>query len=93
MPLLRNIFFLHAERRSSHRACIHLLRCLQLREKREELNKSIAADEEEKGARSLPISCLALAALWLCRHRDSHTCTFFRLLVPVQLKSKTIFAS
>ena len=74
MPLLRDIFFLHAERRSSHRACIHLLRCLQLREKREELNKSIAADEEEKGTHAPPLQlrCFYSADGTLtvyCRHR------------------------
>lgn len=31
------------------------LTCLQLREKREELNKSIAADEEEKGMPKMPV--------------------------------------
>jgi hypothetical protein len=37
---------------SSHRALASLASSSQLREKREELNRSIAADEEEKGASS-----------------------------------------
>ena len=43
--------------------------CVQLREKREELNKSIAADEEEKGARRrCPPATRSLAMCDALRH-------------------------
>ena len=65
-----------------------LVRCIEeLREKREELNKSIAADEEEKGSCArdcahLEPPCLACA---------DHVC--LGCLPPSQQRSKTTFAS
>ena len=54
------------------RACVCVVCVLQLREKREELNKSIAQDEEEKGMRRIvpwPRGCVCGFSLALTRGR------------------------